>query len=93
MSPTGPYHKALTYDSLPTASPLLGSLSGSDADVDFGVLVYSKAASVMAMWTQYAAASSASKSSFRPAMSGGPVSQLVETSPAGVTQVGWMMVR
>eukprot|EP00878_Enallax_costatus_P015911 GHUV01016679.1.p1 GENE.GHUV01016679.1~~GHUV01016679.1.p1 ORF type:complete len:620 (+),score=228.40 GHUV01016679.1:769-2628(+) len=83
----GPFNKALTYDASPSAAPLLGWGAAGSGDVDFGVLVYSKAASVLAMLVEYGATGSTDLDSYDDAMREGPVTQLVGSKPTGATQV------
>lgn len=78
----GPFAKALNYDALPSAQPLLGS-----ANPDFGVPVYSKAAAVMAMLTMYSA-TARQGDMHQAALAAGPVATLVATDPPGELQVG-----
>jgi len=70
--------KALAYDASPTAGALLGS-----GDVEFGVLVYSKAASLLAMLAVYGMASKSNEDQLEQ----GPIPELLHHTPPGKVQV------
>lgn len=86
----GPSDKTLTYDASPLAQPLLGS-----GVIDFGVPVYSKAASLMAMLSTYAAEAGADDADGGGAAdSNGPIQDLMGSTPPNTLQVctttgGW----
>jgi hypothetical protein len=89
--PTGPFDKALSYDASPLAQPLMGS-----GDISFGVPVYSKAAALMAMVSNYAAAAAGGAAgpaeqqldALNIGLQYGPVQYLVPTTPPSALQVG-----
>lgn len=86
---TGPFEKTLTYDASPLAQPLLGAAG----EVAFGVPVYSKAASLMAMVSHYAAlagpagANTSSGVTSVQQLQFGPVADLRGSTPPNPLQV------